>query len=126
LLGSDQHIVLERGFLADHDWKRVRERVESLLSGRFDLTVKPPPKQEFHVLRVLGVAVPLGLVTVLLTLSLLPFSWKSAAVFLTALYVLMNGILILCAFLKYQESERRNPSWRAAKSKLGDWEDWSF
>jgi hypothetical protein len=126
LRGDVCHIGLGRGFLADSDWKEVRERVESLLAGRFDLTIRPLPNQEFRWSRVLRVAVPLGLFTVLLLRTLPSLSARLAAVVLLVYMAVMMGTTILCFRLSKREYERLNPTWRAAKSKVGDWDDWSF
>ena len=124
LLADGRRLSLERGLIAEAEWERVRGRVESILSGRFDLTVKPSPAQELNWLRVLALSVPSGLLSGLLLYTaassprLLPTAFG-------ALCVIMMGSVLFCFALLYRESERHNPTWRAAKSKAGDWDDWS-
>ena len=126
LLGDGKRIALDRRFLADGDWKRVRGRVERMLSGHFDLTLRPPPIQEFSVLRVMALFAPLGLLTALSMLWLPSMSLRVTAIVLFAYMVVMVGTMLVCFVLMYRESERRNPTWRAAKFRAGDWEDWSL
>lgn len=125
LAGDGKRITVERGFLADSDWALVRERIESMLSGRFDLTVWRHPQREFNVLRVMGLWVPSGVLTLVLIRSLLLYSPRLAAYAVAALGILMMGAVLLCLILLWRESERCNPTWRAAKPKTVDWADWS-
>lgn len=124
LRGDGRRIALDRGFLDEEQWKPVRERVESLLSGRFDLMIRRPPEQPFQYGRVLAVSVPLGLATVLLMVMLASFSSQWASIALLAYLVLTVATMRLCLISFHREHERLNPIWRPAKPKPGDWEDW--
>jgi hypothetical protein len=124
LLGEGRRIALESGFLGKDQWKPVHERVESLLSGRFDLIVRRAREQPFRLWRVLAVSMPLGLATGLLMVKLASFSVKWAAIAVLAYLVLTVATMLFCVSALRRESERLNPTWRAPKSHRDDWEDW--
>jgi hypothetical protein len=123
LLGDGRRIALESGFLKDQ-WRPVHERVESLLSGRFDLMVRRAPEQPFRLWRVLAVSTPLGLATGLLLVKLSSFSVKWTAIAVLAYLVLTVATMLFCMIGLYRERARLNPTWRAPKSQRDDWEDW--
>jgi hypothetical protein len=125
LRGDGKCIGLERGLLDVDDWKGIRERVESLLSGRFDLTFKPPPRQEIRWLPVLGASAPAALATALLLLTLPRFSERLTAVVLLVYLVVLLGMIAIYFMIAHREHQRLNPTWRPAKSKAGPWDDWS-
>jgi hypothetical protein len=126
LRGDGKCIGLERGLLGDGDWTEIRERVESLLSGRFDLAFKPPPRQEIRWLPVMGVSAPAVLLTALLLLTLPRFSERLTAVFVLGHLLLLLAMAVICFIKTHREYQRVNPTWRPAKSKAGAWDDWSY
>jgi hypothetical protein len=125
LRGDGKSIGLERGLLDDGDWKAIRDRVETVLSGRFDLAIKPAPPQEIRWLPVLGVAAPAALLTGLLLLTLPRVSERLTAVFVLVHLILLLAMVVSCFIKSHRDYQRLNPTWRPAKSKAGAWEDWS-
>ena len=105
LLGEGRRITLDRGVIVESDWKRVRERVERLLSGRFDLGLKVQPEQELNWLRVLSLAVPLVLLSSLLMFSLPLFQPRQQAALVLGFVGLLLGTMLWCGVGLYQESQ---------------------
>ncbi len=63
LVGRQGHISLDAGGIPEADRQQVRDRVEAILSPRFDLTGPQGVDPEFKLLRVLAAALPIALIT---------------------------------------------------------------
>ncbi len=122
-LGEGKRIALEQG-LDDNDRTHVRERVETMLAGQFDLTDKPNPSQDLNIARVLWLSVPSTLVTALLMLLLPSFQFALAAFTVLGVLAFFFATILWCGIGLYRESERHNPTWRLAKPGPGDRDDW--
>jgi hypothetical protein len=124
LLGEGGRVALDQGDLSRDDWLMVRDRVETMLSGRFDLTTKRLPKSEASLVRILGLATPLGVLTLLLMHCLKAMPPKLMAAALIAYLFVMLGVPLFLLTVMDRGRERLNPTWRAAKSKGLGWDDW--
>lgn len=125
VLGDAGRIALYgSGFIPD-DWDVVRGRVERLLSGRFDLAIRPMPL-DFRWSRVLAATVPLALLTTILILAIPLLPALAQAIALLVYLTTILGAIRFYWLQAEQRYEHLNPRWRTPKLKVGDLEDWSL